>query len=124
MQATNGCISDTPTTRTLSYRVPVLGGAYNNSVQGCANACLALKYPLSGVEHGDECRTYYLSPRFATHSLCFTKTAVPPSTVLLFRPLWLIALCSAPEMAPSFVVEEIALTCTTIRVPTKVTQDP
>ena len=121
MRITNGCISDTPAMRTLSYKVPVLGGAYNNSVQGCADACLSLKYPLSGVEYGHECRTYYLSPRFAAPSLCFPKTAVPPSTVILLRHPCLIVPCSAPEMAPSFVVVETALTCTTIRVPTKVT---
>jgi hypothetical protein len=121
MRITNGCISDTPAMRTLSRRVPVLGGAHNNSVQGCTDACLSLNYPLSGVEYGRECRTYYLSPRFAVHSLCFPKTAVPPSTVILLRHPWLIVLCSALEMAPSFVVVETALTCTTIRVPTKVT---
>jgi len=54
------------------------------------------------------------------YSLCFLKTAVTPSTVSLLRHPWLIVPCSAPEMAPSFVVVETALTCTAIPVPTKV----
>jgi hypothetical protein len=123
MRITNGCISDIPAMRgmrTLNHRTAVLGGAYNNSVQGCTDACFSLGYSLAGVEYGRECRTYHLSPRFAAHSLCFLKTAVPPSTVTLLRHPWLIVPCSAPEMAPSFVVVETALSCTTIPVPTKV----
>jgi hypothetical protein len=125
MWITNGCISDIPAMRgmrTLGHRTAVLGGAYNNSVQGCTDACLSLGYSLAGVEYGHECRTYYLSLRStsAAHSLCFLKTAVPPSTVSLLRHPWLIVPCSAPEMAPSFVVVATALTCTTIPVPTKV----
>ncbi len=64
MRITDGCISDTPGMRTLSLRTTVLGGAYNNSVQGCTDACFSLGYHLAGVENGDECRTYHLSPRF------------------------------------------------------------
>jgi hypothetical protein len=123
MRITNGYISDTPAMRgmrTLSHRTAVLGGANNNSVQSCTDACLSLGYSLAGVEYGHECRTYYLSPRSAAHSLCFLKTAVLPSTVTLLRHPWLIVPCSAPEMAPSFAVVEIALTCTTIPVPTKI----
>ena len=106
--------------RTLSQRTAVLGGASNNSVQSCTDACLSLGYSLAGVEYGHECRTFYLSLRSAAHSRCFLKTAVPLSTVSLLRRPWLIVPCSVPEMAPSFVVVETALTCTTIPVPTKV----
>ena len=68
MRIANGRISDTPAMkgmRTLSHRTAVLGGAYNNSVQGCTDACLSSGYSLAGVEYGRECRRYYLSPRFA-----------------------------------------------------------
>src|SRR5580698_5550294 len=59
VRITNGPISDTPGMRTLSDQAAVLGGAYNNSVQGCADACLSLGSSLAGVEYGNECRTYY-----------------------------------------------------------------
>jgi hypothetical protein len=123
MRITNSCISDIPAMRgmrTLSHRTAVLGGNNNNSVESCTDACLSLGYHLAGVEYGHECCTYYLSPRFSTHSLCFLKTAAPPSTVTLLRHPRLIVPFSAPEMALSSVVVSTALTCTTIPVPTKV----
>ncbi|KAH9979503.1 copper radical oxidase [Lactifluus volemus] len=50
-----GCYSDTPAARTLSVPTTPVGGASNNSVQSCADACFALGYPLAGVEYADEC---------------------------------------------------------------------
>lgn len=64
-----GCISDSPSMRTLALRTAVLGGDYNNSVQGCTDACFSLGYSLAGVENGDECRTYCLSPQSVAYSL-------------------------------------------------------
>jgi len=108
--------------RTLRRRTAVLGGAYNNSVQGCTDACFSLGYHLAGVEYGHECCTYYLSPQFSVldHPPCFPKTVIKLSTVTPLRHPWLIVPWSAPEMAPSFVVAQAALTCTIIPAPTKV----
>jgi hypothetical protein len=106
--------------RTLTVPNAVLGGASNNSVQSCTDTCFSSGYPLAGVEYSHECCTYYLSSLFAAlvHSACFPKTAVPPSPMAALRQSQVIALWSALEITPSFVVVQTALTCTTIPVPT------
>lgn len=70
-----GPFSDSTAARTLTVPTAVAGGASNNSVQSCANACFSSGYPLAGVEYSDECCTYYLSPRgtLLFYSPLFTK---------------------------------------------------
>jgi len=106
--------------RTLTVPKAVLGGASNNSVQSCTDTCFSSGYPLAGVEYSHECCTYYLSPLIAAlvHSAWFPKTAVPPSPMTALRRPQVIALWSALEIAPSFVVVQTALMRTTIPVPT------
>ncbi|KAH9987623.1 copper radical oxidase [Russula compacta] len=50
-----GCYSDSTAARTLTVPTAVVGGASNNSVQSCADACFSSGYPLAGVEYSDEC---------------------------------------------------------------------
>ncbi|KAI0052846.1 copper radical oxidase [Auriscalpium vulgare] len=50
-----GCYNDTAASRVLNFPTNVAGGASNNSVQSCTDACFNSGYPLSGMEFADEC---------------------------------------------------------------------
>ncbi|KAI0294118.1 galactose oxidase [Multifurca ochricompacta] len=50
-----GCYSDVPATRTLGVPTAVRGGASNNSIQSCTDACFSSGYPLAGAEYAAEC---------------------------------------------------------------------
>jgi hypothetical protein len=108
--------SDIIEARTLSVSATVLGGASNNSVESCTEACFASGYPLAGVEYSNQCCMYYLSPRFV-RSPRFLKSAVPPSRMAPLQHLPVIAPWSALEIAPSFAVAEAVLACTNIPTP-------
>ncbi|KAF8257826.1 WSC domain-containing protein [Lactarius quietus] len=51
-----GCYSDLNTARALSVQVSVRGGAFNNTVGNCIEACVAGNYRAAGVEFAQECR--------------------------------------------------------------------
>jgi len=106
--------------RTLTVPKAVLGGASNNSVQSCTDTCFSSGYPLAGAEYSHECCTYYLSSLFVAlvHSAWFLKTAIPTSLMAALRQPQMIAPWSALEIAPSSVVVQTDLMCTTIPVPT------
>ena len=50
-------ISDNVGARTLSVPTAPIGGASNNSVESCTDACFAAGYTLAGVEYSAECCT-------------------------------------------------------------------
>jgi len=113
-------LSDTPGARTLGVRTTPLGGASNNSVQSCTDACFASGYPLAGVEYSDECCTYHLSPRclalFPSHYI--SKIVAPPLLTAALRLLRAIAPWSAAETAPRSVVAQAGSPCTITPAPT------
>jgi len=50
-----GCYSDNVGGRALTFGTPPIGGASNNSVESCTDACFTAGYGLAGVEYSDEC---------------------------------------------------------------------
>lgn len=50
-----GCYTDSVGARTLTYGMPVPGGAANMTQENCQAACLANNYNISGVEYSQEC---------------------------------------------------------------------
>ncbi|KAF8259517.1 WSC domain-containing protein [Lactarius quietus] len=49
------CYNDSNTARALSVQVSVRGGAFNNTVGNCIDACAAKNYHVAGVEFAQEC---------------------------------------------------------------------
>lgn len=85
-------ISDSVQARTLSVPTNPVGGASNNSVQSCTDACFAAGYPLAGMEYSDECCMCLLSPQCSAfvHSLYVSKIAAILSLMAALQHLLVI----------------------------------
>ena len=75
--------------RALSQGTTPIGGAANNSVESCTQACFNAGFTLAGVEYSDECcaLTFPLLKCFYLIGPFPVKTAQIPSVALAFLRL-------------------------------------